>query len=229
MGILRGGGGNQNVVVGIILLIVLAFFAGPGTLSRFLAPLSPYFEGVPCANLRRADDRANHQSLLGRSSDFPVQVRVSTSAIPTDPAGFLYVTITVINNSIGTIPIVYDPQQVIIGDNSTSGMGIIFTPQVGIPNTGSRGGTGATIPEEQIRVLGPRQRCLHTLEIPAGNILTNPAFTSGQASVIAYYRGNERGSIAGVPAGAPTPIYPDQGMPTGVATSEPVRIAVSGQ
>jgi hypothetical protein len=226
MGIFRGGGENQNVIVGIILLIVLAFFAGPGTLSRFLAPLSPYFEGVPCANLRRADDRANHQSLLGRASEFPIEVRVSASSVPTDAAGFLYVTITVINNSIGSVPIVYSPTQVLVGDNGTSGMGIVFSPQFSL---GTRSGTGANVPEDQIRILGPRQRCLHTIEIPGGNILTNPAFTGGQASVVAYYRGNERGAIAGVPEGAPTPIYPDQGLPTGVATSEPVRISVAGQ
>ena len=229
MGLFRRSAGNQNVIVGILLLVVLAFFAGPGTLSRFLTPLSPYFEGGPCANLRRADDLANHQSLLGRGSGFPIQVRVASSAVPTDGAGFLSITITVINNSVGSIPIVYNPNEVTIGDNGSSGMGIIISPSGGIPSAASRSQEGATVPEDDIRILGPRQRCLHTIEIPAGNVLTNPSFTSGQASVIGYYRGNATGQIPGVPPGAPTAIYPDQGLPVGVATSEPVRIPVAGQ
>ncbi|MDX2160178.1 MAG: hypothetical protein SF162_02525 [bacterium] len=227
MGIFRRAN-NQNIIVGLILLIALAFLAGPDALSRFLTPISPYFEGVPCDRLRRADDRANHQSLLGRAAANPIQLRIAASSIPTDPNGSLFITITVINNSVGSVPIVYNPNEVIAGDNGTSGLGIIFSPQTSTAGVGlgSRAQQPAAIPEEDIRLLGPRQRCIHQIDIAAGNVLTNAALANGQASVIAYYRGTTRGSV---PAANPTPIYTDQGLPTGVSTSAPVQLRIPGQ
>ncbi len=219
---------NQNVTIGIILLIALAFFAGPDTLPRVLSRLSPYFEGVPCANLRRANDRANHQSLIGRNAADALELRVRSSAIPTDASGFLTIQITVINDSMGTVAIVYNPDQVIIGDNGSSGLGLIFTPTNSLATTTVRQDS-PSFPENNIRVLGPRQRCIHTTEIPAGNVLVDPSLTSGQSQVIAYYRGTSPGAIAQNPAAVATPIYPDQGLWTGLAQSEPVGIPIAAQ
>ncbi|MFN8530904.1 MAG: hypothetical protein U0670_20050 [Anaerolineae bacterium] len=227
MGIFRRANSNQNIIVGLILLVSLAFLAGPDALARFLTPISPYFEGVPCDRLRTANDRANHQSLLGRSATNPIQLRVAASTLPTDPTGSLIITITVINNSVGSVPIVYNPNEVIIGDNGTNGLGVIFSPQLTINGVGLgvRSQQPATIPETDIRVLGPRQRCIHRIDIAAGN-LVGTALQSGSASVTAFYRGNTAGAV---PAANPTPIYNDQGLPTGIAQSSPVTILLAGQ
>ncbi len=227
MGIFRREGSNQNIIVGLILLVVLAFLAGPGTISRFLAPISPYFEGVPCDRLRRADDRANHQSLLGRAAEDALELRVSASGLPSDGAGSLIIAITVINNSVGAVPIVYNYNEVIVGDNGTSGLGIIFSSNVSVNGVGLgvRSGQPATIPETDIRVLGPRQRCIHTIDIAGGSVLNNPGFIGGQTTVVAFYRGTTSGAI---PAANPTPIFPDQGLPIGTVVSGAVVIPASG-
>jgi hypothetical protein len=219
---------NQNFVIGVILLIALLFLAGPGTLPRFLARFSPYFEGIPCGNVRTASDRANHQSLLGRSAENPLVLSISTSGIPTDPAASLLIQITVINNSVGSVPFIYNPNEVIIGDNNSSGLGIVFTPNTSLATTANRQDT-QSYPENEIRILGPRQRCVHTIDIAGGNVQIDPQLRSGNTQVYAFYRGASRGAIPPPVAAEPTPIYPDQGLPTGVVRSDSVLIPIAGQ
>lgn len=125
-------------------------FAGPNNLPRFVSGLFPqFYEGVPCAWLRSADDRANHQSLLGRSAESPLSLRVTATQISRDPAGSFYVNIILTNELLGTVAVVYNPNQVLVGDNNSSGLGLIFNP-----NTSLSAGLGrqdsSTIPEELI-------------------------------------------------------------------------------
>lgn len=219
----------SNRIVGLVLLVLLAVLAGPNTLPRLLSSVLPgvVYEGVPCAWLRTASDRADHQSLLGRAAVNPVQLRVATTAIPTDPSGSLFIQITVINESMGTIPIVYSPRSVIVGDPGSNGLGLLFTPQVSLVTGGTR--TATTGADSELRLLGPRQRCVHTAEFPAGNVLVDPALTSGQASVRAYYRNNSTGTTVQEPGVAATPIFNDQGLWTGYVESDAVFIPLAGQ
>lgn len=209
---------GSNTIVGLAMLMLLAMFAfyGPGLLSDVLPGV--IYEGVPCQWLRPADDRANHQSLLGRGAPDPIVLSVSTSALPTTGDGFLNVYITVSNNSLGTVPFVYDPNGVIVGDNGTSGLGIIFNPSNSL-SSGGRQDYGANVPEQFVRLLGPRQRCVHTVEFPAGNVLPDPNVTSGAAQVRAYYRNNNPGGIVQPPGAVATPIYTDMGLWTGFVES----------
>jgi hypothetical protein len=218
----------SNRIVGLVLLVLLAVVAGPNTLPRLLSSVLPgvIYEGVPCAWLRAANDRADHQSLLGRAAPNPLQLRVQTTAIPTDPAGSLFIQITVVNESLGTVPIVYSPRTVIVGDNGTNGLGLIFTPQANLATAGTRTGTGA-VTDGELRLLGPRQRCVHTEEFPAGNVLVNSALASGQTTVRAYYRNNTSGSTVQEPGVAATPIFNDQGLWTGYLESDAVSIPLS--
>ncbi len=215
---------NPNLFVGLILLVLLAVFAAPSSLPRFLSNVFPqFYEGVPCAWLKTAEDRANHQSLLGRAATNPITLRVQTTALPIDASASLYVSIIVTNSSLGTIPFVYDPQRVIVGDNGTSGLGLVFVPANSLVGGAQRQDTG-TIPEQNLRILGPRQSCVVTLEFPGGNVLVDPSVTSGSAAVHAYYRNNERGQITQTAGTLATPIYPDQGLWTGFVESAPVTI-----
>jgi hypothetical protein len=218
----------SNRIVGLVLLVLLAVLAGPNTLPRLLSSVLPgiIYEGVPCAWLRTADDRADHQSLLGRAAQNPVQLRVQTTAIPTDPAGSLYVQITVINESLGTVPIVYNPRAVIVGDPGSNGLGLLFTPQTSLSTGGTRNPTGS---DADLRLLGPRQRCVHTEEFPAGNVLIDQALASGQATVRAYYRNSTAGTTVQEPGVAATPIFNDQGLWTGYVESDTVSIPLAGQ
>lgn len=231
MAFLRRRGGtatSRSGSVGIILLIALAFLAGPNLIPRVFSRLSPYFEGVPCNNLRNSPDRANHQSLLGRDDDDAMQLRIRSSAIPNSGDGFLTLQIIVENNSIGTLAFVYNEDEVSIGDNNTSGLGIIFSPTNSLATTNNRQDS-PSFPESEIRLLGPRQRCIHTISIPAGNVIPDQSVTSGTAQVLAYYRGTSRGSVVQPPGAVATPIYPDQGLWVGLAQSEAVIIPPASQ
>jgi hypothetical protein len=126
----------------------------------------------------------------------------------------------VINSTLGTLPFVYNPDAVIVGDNNTSGLGIIFDPpsNIVVPGINLRADP-ATYPESAVRILGPQQRCIHTLEFTLAQLDTN--IQSGNSTVQAYYRGVNAGVV---PGANPTPIYPDQGLPTGLTLSAPAAI-----
>jgi len=220
---------NPNLFVGLILLILLAVFAAPSTLPRFLSNIAPqFYEGIPCSWLRTADDRAFHQSLIGRAAANPLDLRIKTTTIPTDASQSLFVSIIITNNSLGTVPFVYSPQSVLVGDNNTSGLGVIFNP----PNSLSAGqprNYGSSIPETDLRLLGPRQSCVVTLEFPGGNVLVDPNIMSGRSAVKAYYRNNTSGQVIQPTNTVATPIYPDEGLWTGYLESPSIVIPLASQ
>ncbi|MCK6578230.1 MAG: hypothetical protein L6Q98_09025 [Anaerolineae bacterium] len=223
----RRGGDSRNSVVGLMLIVALLFFA-PRYLPNLVANVVPeLYEGAPCDRLRLAEDRANHQSLLGRAATAPISLTVRTGALPSDPSGILYVTIAVVNNTVGTVPFVFDPQRVIVGDNNTSGLGISFNPAKSIP-VGIGRQDSASVPETSIRLLQPRQRCLFTVEIPGGNVLSDSDFVNGGVEVTAFYRNNINGAITTSPIPQATPVFTDQGLWTGFVQSAPVRVPGRG-
>ncbi len=212
---------NPNIFVGLILLLLLAVFAGPTTLPRLLSNISPqFYQGVPCTWLRTADDRAEHQSLLGRSATDPFSLSVQTTPLPspTDASGIWNVNIVITNNSLGTVPFVFDPDHVTVGDSGGNGIGLIFTPSNSL-FAGSPLQVSGTVPESDLRLLGPRQSCVITVEFPAGNVLPDPSITSGNPSVRAFYRNNLNGQIVQDAGSLATPIYTDQGLWTGYVES----------
>lgn len=217
--------GHPNLLVGIFLLVLLAVFAGPGTLPRLISSLVPNIdESIPCAWLRQGINRAEHQSLIGRSAASPITLRVRSSPVPSTPDGVLAITIIVTNTSIGTVAIVYDPAQVRIGDDGvTSGLGVAFNSP-GPLSQGVPQGAGS-YPENEIRLLGPRQSCIHRLEfttnqLPAANIAT------GGATVKAYYRNTAPGVVQNSNPQA-TPVYTDQGLWVGIAESDSISIPLA--
>ncbi len=219
-------GGNRSIVAILFLVVLVSVALGPNTLPRLLSQAIPGFDqGVPCAWLRLGDDRAFHQSLLGRAAESPLSVSVRASTIPTKPDGFLIITVTLTNNSLGTVPIIFNPQQVIVGDNGSSGMGLIFSPANSLDLGFTRPADPASFPESNIHVLQPRQSCIYEADFPAGNVLIDPAASGGNAQVTAYYRSNGPGQVYPNPATPATPIYYDQGLSRNLyVESAPARI-----
>ena len=215
---------NTNILVALFLLVLLAVLAG--TSPRFISSLIPGAdEGIPCAWLRQAENRAAHQSLLGRGALNPISLGISASPLPTTPDGELVIRITVANNSLGTIPIIYNPNQVQIGDAGfNTGLGIAFNSTAPLPEGAPQG--NAFIPESDIRIMGPRQRCVHTLRFPS-NQLPDPAIATGNATVKAYYRNTSPGVTQSQDPLA-TPIYTDQGLWVGIVESPSVPIPLAG-
>lgn len=222
---------NPNAIAGIFLLILLAVFAGPNVLPRLLSDQFPFvYEGVPCDWLRAGDQRAIHQSLLGRAVadrvNPPISLSIRTNDFPATVDGPLVVLITVTNETIGTIPILVTAERVAIGvDTGENGLGIAF-------NNGPVPAASQNIggyPETQIRLLGPRQRCVHRALIQPNQFPPTDLsiVSTGSGSVKAFYRNNTRGTVTA--AGAGVAIYGDQGLWTGVTESDSVDIPVSVQ
>jgi hypothetical protein len=218
---------NPNNLVAIFMLVLLAVVAGPNTLPRIIASIVPGAdEGVPCAWLRPAQNRSAHQSLLGRSAENPLSVAVESGPLPSGSEGDLVINIIVINNTMGTVPILYNPNQVRIGDDgASSGLGITFDSSNPLPAGAPQGNT--FIPETDIRVLGPRQRCVHTFRFAVTN-LPFGGIATGNASVKAYYRNTSPGA-AQSPDPLATPIYNDQGLWVGIVESPSVIIPLASQ
>jgi hypothetical protein len=218
---------NTNALVGIFLLVLLAVFAGPSMLPRIISSILPTAdESIPCEWLRTGEDRAEHQSLIGRSATSPISLRVRTSALPRTAEERLVISIVITNDSIGTVTIYYNPRQVRLGDDgSTSGLGVVFNSNAPLP-TGPLGQGNSPYPESDIRLLGPRQSCVHRMEF-AANQFPDASIGTGNATVKAYYRNTFRGVSQAVSAQA-TPIFADQGLWVGKAESDAVLIPFAG-
>lgn len=218
---LRRDGDTSNTVFGVILLVMLLVFVGPDVLPRLVSRTFAFVdEGAPCTRLRTASDRGLHQSWIGRSARDPIDMGIQVEPLPTDPTGTWIVRIIIVNNTVGTVPIVFDENQVLPVDDNTSGVGLIFNPPANI-NLGTIRPAGAsTFSNDNIRLLGPRQRCVHRVEIPANQL---GGIQPGVTTVRSYYRITTPGAVFTTA----TNIFPDQGLALltdGVEFSEPVTI-----
>lgn len=207
---LRRDGDSSNTVIGIILLVMLLVFVGPNVLPSLLSRTFPFLdEGVPCSILRTANNRAQHQSLIGRSATDPLILRTNVGEVPQPGSTDEWIIrITIQNNTIGTVPFVFNEDQVLTTDNQTSGVGILFNPPLALSNNAARTGTPASIPEDNIRLLGPRQRCVHRISFPA--TLANTNTIPANLTVTSYYRITTPGEI--VSANVTGQVFTDQGL-----------------
>ena len=220
---------DKNRLIGGFILFLFISLAGGEIIYRTTSVIPGVDESFPCSWLPSPDDLANHQSLVGRRAATvgqPIQLRVLSNRIP--PVGSnrsFVVSILVVNRSLGTIPMVYDPDEVIVGDNNTSGLGIIFSTgsNLFVPGATTRVDE-ASYTDDRLRVLGPKQSCIHKLLFSADQI--DASLRTGNATVRAYYRGNNAGTISPLPPPNPTPIYTDQGLWQGVIYSPEIAIGV---
>lgn len=226
----RRRGDSSNTIVGIVIIVVLLVFVGPNLFPSLIARTLPFVdESIPCNRLRNAQGRAYHQSLIGVSSNDPILLRVQPDPIPPTNEGAWIVRIIIQNTTIGTVPIVYEENGVIIGDQTnSSGFGLIFTPPVSLNTGGQRNTANVTsFPEQSIRLLGPRQRCIHRVVFSAAQI--DNILRSGQGTVRAYYRITSAGVTQQTNPQA-TPIFNSQGLDiitSGFIQSDPVQIPIT--
>ena len=213
---LRRDGDSSNTLIGIIILVLLLTYIGPDVLPQLVANTLPFLdEGIPCGLLRTGQDRGSHQSLIGRAAADPLIVRVEADTFPSDSQSSWTLRIIVINRTIGSVPIVFNENQVVIGDDgATSGLGLIFSPASsvsidtngdGVPNARAQGLT--SIPENDIRILGPRQRCVFRVTIPASQLNAIAQGQGARTRVRAFYRINTAGIVQ---QGAT--VFQDQGL-----------------
>ncbi len=198
---------NPNTYVGVILLVVLAVFVLPDRLPQFISDLSPQlFAGIPCGRLPSAGDLATRQSIIGRRASDPLLLELDASEIDGD--GGLLLRLSVTNRSLGALPIVYQEDNISVaaGDDSSDGFGFIIVPAPAVGTKARSDPNPTAYAEADIRLLGPRQKCVHTLTIRAA-----AAMISGGGSAQAWYRM----SVAGAPqppSDGKGAIYSDQGL-----------------
>jgi hypothetical protein len=213
---LRRDGDSSNTLIGIIILVLLLTYIGPDVLPQLVANTLPFLdEGIPCGLLRTGEERGSHQSLIGRAAIDPLRVRVEADPFPNDGISSWTIRVVVINNTIGTVPIVFNDNQVVVGDDGAStGFGLIFSPassvsidsnRDGIPNVRPQG--ISSFPEDDIHILGPRQRCVFRVTVPATQLNAIAQGQGDRTRVRAYYRINTAGIVQ---QGAT--VFQDQGL-----------------
>ena len=198
---------NPNTFIGLILLVLLGIFVLPDRIPQFIADLSPYwFGGIPCGRLPEAKDLAAHQSIIGRAVSDPLLLEIAASQI--DAEDQLVIRLSVTNRSLGVVPIVYQAGNISVAaaDDATDGFGFIVKPA---PAAGAKERTNpnpATYVEADIRLLGPRQRCVHATTLTAA-----AAMVADGGAAQAWYRMSVAGAQQPQSDG-PREIYPDQGL-----------------
>lgn len=215
---------NPNTLVGILLLILLAVFAGPTVLPELLSTNVQFVdEGVQCGRLRLGEDRASHQSLIGRAvanrNDAPLSLSVKTGSVPTTPEGIFSISISITNETIGTIPILITPDFMITNvGQALNGIGVVFNSAAVPASTEAV----TSYPATRIRLLGPRQTCVHRVNFTPTQIPNFSALTAANSTITAFYRNNSPGTAVAQPG--ETAIFNDQGLWTGIVQSNPVTV-----
>ena len=213
---------NPNAIAGLFLLILLAVFAGPTVLPQLIANTIPFAdEGVPCTRLHDGSERAEQQSLIGRAvsddpSDPPISLRLRTGGV--QPDNTISISVVVTNETLGSVPILVTEGSLILNpQEARNGLGVVFG-QTPIPQ-GVGENVGAYDPN-RIRLLGPRQVCVHRVRVPLSQIPNSSALVAENVTATAFYRNNNPGSLAVTG----TNIFPDQGLWVGQVQSEPTRV-----
>lgn len=212
---------NPNAVAAVFLLVLLAVFAGPNVLPRLIASIPFVDEGVACQNLRLGDERDIHQSLIGRAAssrpEAPIDLAISSNAVGSTE-GQLIVEIVISNRTLGTIPILITRDNVLVNQgNGQSGLGVSFDGNI----VGAATGNAAS----NVRLLGPRQVCVHRVAFPVNQL---PAgFLTGAGTLTAYYRNNSPGAV--VQSSLRAPVYTDLGLWVGLTQSQPFVVPIASQ
>lgn len=207
----------SNALIGIFLLVLLGFFIGPNLAPNLIPRLLPFIdEGIDCRYLRTGEFRARHQSLIGRlASDEirPLAIDVEVAGLPTQERNSLLLRIIMVNLSVGTVPFVW-PGDVLVNNTGINGVGVVFNNNP-IPAASAQ---QAFIPDSNIKLLAPRQRCVLYVEIPGPSLA---GLGVGQNSVVrAFYRNTTRGALEP----SPNSIFPDQGLWVGLIESTNVSL-----
>ncbi len=221
---------RRRLWFGVVILAGVFLILAPNSLPQWFATILGVADGVPCQWLRQAPDLRVRQSILAGVPIEPLELAVRGEPFPTDSQSNWSMKILVRNRTAGTQPILYQPERVLVGDDpTTSGFGIIFRPGLPLQNYASRE-PRTTYGIEEIRMLGPRQRCYIQLDFPAAAAQVD-AETARAATMQAYYRILHSGTHPEKTAETPT-LFPNQGLRAnaggiGVILSKQIPLSLS--
>ncbi len=218
----RGNRDNPNAFIYFALIILLIVFAGPAVLPTAIPSIIPFLnEGISCARLQTGTGRAYHQSLIARSVTTQAgQAPISLAARVRNSGDSVVYTIVVYNRTLGTVPIVVRPDDLALGANSLQdGLGIMAGAGTApnLPNVGA-----VVVPEGSIRLLGPRQRCIHQVRYSVSSV--PPELAIPNNLVRAFYRGNTTGQAEQRINSTQPVVFNTQGLWVGTTLSDVTTI-----
>jgi hypothetical protein len=214
---------NPNAFLYFALIILLIVFAGPAVLPTAIPSIVPFLnEGISCSRLQNGTGRAYHQSLIGRSvTTQSGEAPISLGVRARHSGDSVVYTIVVYNRTLGTVPIVVRPDDLALGANSLQdGLGIMGgtgTPP-NLPNVGL-----VVVNENNIRLLGPRQRCVHQVRYSVSSV--PPELAIPNNLIRAFYRGNTVGQAERRMNSNQPVIFDTQGLWVGTVLSDVATIS----
>lgn len=220
---IRRGRDNPNAPIYLALIILLVIFAGPTVLPTAIPTILPFWnEGISCSRLQSGTGRAYHQSLIGQSAITQgSEAPISLSTRARISGGNVVITIVVYNRTLGTVPIVVRPNDIALGANSLQdGLGIMSG--TGVPSPLANVGQ-VVVAENTIRLLGPRQRCVHQVQYALGTI--GAEYSTAGNPIRAFYRGNTTGQAERRLNSSQPVIFNTQGLWVGTALSDIAAIS----
>jgi hypothetical protein len=227
------GGDPLMQMIAIAALILLAVIALP----RLWGVLPGASSGIPCLSLPMPKISGNNQSLLASTIDPSV---LHLELVPVDivisQGSTLSMEVRFINESMAPLTLMMVPGETTFRYTETE-VGLLFsitTPDrraLGEPlNVRPPFQERQVFSADQLRVLGPRQRCNLRVDIDPAR-LNSAQIGQGQYEIVAVYRNRSRGQLPAVQARTPTPIFRDLGVWTGEVRSNAIilRVVPPGQ
>lgn len=197
----------------------------------------PSFSEVNCNYLSTPALGGDHQSLLASTtpaSDLRLDMQFDRDTINVGDA--LGITVRFVNSSMAPLTLYLEESKIPFRYTGRE-IGLTFFVQ----QLGANDVPGRTLGEDQsvrplvlapptyspdqLRILGPRQRCREYVEVSAQR-LSLSGMGAGRYMIIAYYSNQTKGAVPPVPPPTPTPIFTDQGVWTGEVRSNDLILNV---
>jgi len=220
------GGDPLTQMIAIAALILLVVVALP------YLPVQVATNGVACLNLPSPKNSGSNQSLLASQIDPSVlRLELKPDAVAINQGAPLSLDLRFINDSMAPLTLMIIPEEIIyrytgredgiaFSIQSTSGQVLGESPNTRPPFPAHQQFT-----QNQLRVLGPRQRCSLRVDIDPAR-LNAAQVTRGEYQFTAVYRNQSKGALPPPAALTPTPIFRDQGVWIGQVQSNTIRVSV---
>jgi hypothetical protein len=214
-------------VIALAALLILAIIALPALWARLPGAAS----GVACANLPMPRLGGSNQSLLSAQVDSnALRLELAPDPIVINQGQPLDMEVRFINNSVAPLTLFFVPDEVTFRYTEQEA-GLLFSITSGGVARGDQPSVYPPYPvrqqftQNQLRILGPRQRCSEHVQIDPAR-LNAAQVIQGEYRITAVYRNLYKGVLPPVGALTPTPIFRDQGVWTGTVQSNEIRVII---
>jgi hypothetical protein len=201
-------------VIALAALLILLVIALPGIWGRLPGAAS----GVSCQSLASPKISGNNQSLLSVQQPPDVlHLELAPPDVVISQGQPLVLELRFINEGMAPVTLFLPPDEFVFRYTEQEA-GILFSIQTADgraigepPNVRPPFPIRQQFPQNQLHVLGPRQRCNVRIELDPAR-LNSAQLVTGQYRITAVYRNQYRGTVPPVGPQTPTPIFKDQGV-----------------